>query len=83
MYLLIFYWAKAAEFKQSISQHEAEINRQKTIIADLESKCKQLGDEHTSMAATVHARIPREKHEAMVQEFKRYIHTSMFFIEFK
>ncbi len=70
MYIYLF---KAAEFKQSISQHEAEINRQKTIIGDLESKCKQLGDEHTSMAANVHARIPREKHEAMVQEFKRYV----------
>lgn len=71
MHSVFFYFIKAAEFKQSISQHEAEINRQKIVIAELENKCKQLGDEHTSMAATVHARIPREKHEAMVQEFKR------------
>lgn len=61
----------AAELKQTITQHEAEISRQKSIISNLEGRCKTLCDEHASMAASVHARIPREKHEAMVQEFKR------------
>lgn len=66
----MFVFVTAAEFKAMISQLELEVSRQKGIIGELEGKCNKLSEDNMNMSVGLETRVPREKHDSMVQEFK-------------
>ncbi|ODN01713.1 Centrosomal protein of 89 kDa [Orchesella cincta] len=61
----------AGNYKQTVTQLDAEVNRLKSTISDLEAKCRQLSEDNLTISASMQARIPRDRHDAMVQEFKQ------------
>ncbi|CAL8070603.1 unnamed protein product [Orchesella dallaii] len=62
---------KAGTYKQTVTQLDAEVNRLKSTISELEAKCRQLSEDNLAISASMQVRVPRDRHDAMIQEFKQ------------